>query len=249
MTNAIKFTPSGGIINVELQNAGDKAKLIIKDSGIGIKPEFLPQIFDRFRQADSSSKRKYSGLGLGLTLVKHLVELHGGTVSAHSEGENLGSTFIVELPLPPQIITHADLKSAEIIHENKDNKVQQLTGKRILVVDDDPDALDLMRFVLEQNGADITCVSSATGALQKLQDNEFDLLISDLGMAEMDGLDLIRHIRKNENKSHQLPAIALTGFVSVNDRERVLQAGFQAHLTKPMDIGNLSAVVMSLIKS
>ena len=161
----------------------------------------------------------------------------------------MGSTFIVELPLPPQIITHADLKSAEIIHENKDNKVQQLTGKRILVVDDDPDALDLMRFVLEQNGADITCVSSATGALQKLQDNEFDLLISDLGMAEMDGLDLIRHIRKNENKSHQLPAIALTGFVSVNDRERVLQAGFQAHLTKPMDIGNLSAVVMSLIKS
>ncbi len=241
LTNAVKFTPAGGTISVTLERSGETAVFSVKDSGIGISPELLPYIFDRFRQADASSKRQFGGLGLGLTIVKNLVELHGGTVSASSDGENSGATFIVELPLSAQTESPSPLPSSSTAEP------KTLFGKRILVVDDEQDALELMRFVLAENGAEMTCVNSAKKALQELEVNEFDLLISDLGMPEMDGYDLIREVRQS-NKDYQknLPAIALTGYVSADDRERVLLAGFQIHLPKPIDIEYLSAIAQQL---
>ena len=249
LTNAIKFTPENGTIKLTLERIGDFGKLTIQDSGIGIAPELLPKIFERFRQADASSKRQFGGLGLGLTIVKHLTELHDGTISAYSDGENKGATFIVELPLAPQTISHADLKPAGSERESS-RESKPLAEVNILLVDDDPDALDLLRFVLEQNGAVITCVNSAREGLKKLRNNKFDLLISDLGMAEMDGYDLIREVRASADKCiAELPAIALTGYVSSEDRERVLLAGFQTHLPKPLDIQDLSVVIINLIKN
>ena len=249
LANAIKFTPANGAVTVSLERLDDTAKLVFEDSGIGLAPELLPHIFDRFRQADASSKRQYGGLGLGLTIVKHLVELHGGTVSAHSKGENLGATFIVELPLTPQIIPLADVPPARNTANNGNETALLLAGARILVVDDDHDALDLMSFILEQEGADVICANSASAALQQLNGEKFGLLISDLGMAGMDGFDLIRQVRANENgDATRLPAIALTGYVSADDRERVLLAGFQTHLPKPLDIDNLLLVAVNLLK-
>ncbi len=240
LTNAVKFTPDGGTVSITLERDGETAKFSVRDTGIGIPSELLPHIFDRFRQADASSKRQFGGLGLGLTIVKNLVELHGGTISVYSDGENSGAIFTVELPLIAQIELPA-LPPPSIV------EAKTLDGKRILVVDDELDALELMRFVLTQNGAEVTCVNSAKKALQESEANEFDLLISDLGMPEMDGYDLIREVRQS-SKDYQknLPAIALTGYVSADDRERVMLAGFQIHLPKPIDIEKLSATAQKL---
>lgn len=250
LTNAIKFTPAGGSVKVELQREGEKAKLKIQDTGIGIAPDLLPHIFDQFRQADASSKRKFGGLGLGLTIVKHLVELHGGAVFADSEGEGRGAIFTIELPLAAPKITHADLKTSQNGFASEAAETKPLAGAKILIVDDDSDALDLMCFVLDREGANVVCCQSAKDALQALENSSFDLLISDLGMSEMDGYELIRTIRARENggKSNNLPAIALTGYVSADDRERVLTAGFQTHLAKPVNLETLSAAARELIE-
>jgi PAS domain S-box-containing protein len=246
MTNALKFTPEGGKISVTLKRAGNFAKLTVKDSGIGIPPELLPHIFDRFRQADASSKRQFGGLGLGLTIVKHLVELHGGSISAHSKGKGKGAEFTVKLPLAVRVVSHSDLQNFGKIEAVE---LKPFAGVKILVVDDEDDALKLMSFILREKGADIDCVNSAAAALNKLQTDQYDLLISDLGMAGMDGLDLIRQLREIEkDRDKNLPAIALTGYVSTDDRERVIQAGFQTHLPKPVNIEQLSTVAMSLIQ-
>ena len=250
LTNAVKFTPAGGVVKVKLKRDGGRAKLTVQDSGIGISPELLPYIFERFRQADGSSKRKYGGLGLGLTIVKHLVELHGGNISVRSDGENSGATFTVKLPLAPQIISHADFKPAGQDREGVNKKTNPLAGVRILTVDDDSDALDLICFVLEQYGADVTSVNSAIAALEILQNKEFDLLLSDLGMAGTDGFDLIRRVREMERGSGRtLPAIALTGYVSADDREKVLAAGFEKHLPKPVDTEILPSIILTLLKT
>jgi CheY-like chemotaxis protein len=231
---------------VTLKRAGNFAKLTVKDSGIGIPPELLPHIFDRFRQADASSKRQFGGLGLGLTIVKHLVELHGGSISAHSKGKGKGAEFTVKLPLAVRVVSHSDLQNFGKIEAVE---LKPFAGVKILVVDDEDDALKLMSFILREKGADIDCVNSAAAALNKLQTDQYDLLISDLGMAGMDGLDLIRQLREIEkDRDKNLPAIALTGYVSTDDRERVIQAGFQTHLPKPVNIEQLSTVAMSLIQ-
>lgn len=242
LTNAVKFTHENDTISVTLTAAENKAILSVKDNGIGISAELLPYIFDRFRQADASSKRQFGGLGLGLTIVKNLVELHGGEISVHSDGKNSGATFTVELPLTAQ--TKLTMPSSPPLASVE---AKTLLGKRILAVDDEQDALELMRFVLSENGAEVVCANSAKKALQELENNEFDLLISDLGMPEMDGYDLIGEIRRSKKDHHQtLPAIALTGYVSADDRERVLSAGFQIHLSKPIDIDHLSATAQKL---
>jgi len=250
LTNAIKFTPGGGSIKVQLRREDTWAKLIVEDSGIGIEPDLLPQIFDRFKQADASSTRKFGGLGLGLAIVKHLVELHGGTISAYSDGAQQGATFTVRLPLAATILPQNDFALAASAKVNISTRPKSLLNLHILLVDDDPDALNLMSFVLESNGAKTVCAESAAEALLKLEENRFDLLISDLGMAEMDGYELIRQLRESEkNDVKILPAIALTGYVSTEDRSRVLAAGFHEHLPKPVNIENLPNVILNLLKN
>lgn len=249
LTNAVKFTPAGGAVRVELRRSGKFARLSVSDTGIGIAPDLLPLVFQRFQQAESSSKRKYGGLGLGLTIVKHLVELHGGTISASSEGEGKGSVFTVEFPLEEEKIASIDLTHDRANHPPQPAKM--LSRARILVVDDDPDSLDLICFALRERGAEVHCRASARDAFNELELNDFDLLVSDLGMAEIDGYDLIRMWRAREEKTgaaRSLPAIALTGYVSADDRERVLAAGFQMHLPKPVDLDELAAAAERLIK-
>ncbi len=250
LTNAIKFTPENGAVEVALKRDGDTARLTIKDTGIGIGAELLPHIFKRFQQADGSSKRQYGGLGLGLTIVKHLAEMHGGCVSAASDGAGKGATFTVKLPL--NITSGVMSTPPSMTQQNKhtgDHPAQPLKNIKLLVVDDDPDALELTRFVLAEKGTEVICAGSAEEALRRLESNKFDLLISDLGMAGTDGYDLIRKIRANENPEiAALPAIALTGYVSAEDRGKVLAAGFQTHLPKPLDFDKLFAVVMDLIE-
>jgi len=248
LTNAVKFTPDGGKIHISLEDADEKLKLVIEDTGIGIAPELLPQIFDRFRQADGGYKRKFGGLGLGLTIVKHLVELHEGTISAHSEGNDKGAKFIVKFPRRMQFSFQDDNSAFKIAPQIFSQKLKSLEGARVLAVDDDTDVLDLVNFVLSEEGATVTSCHSANEALELFRNGAaFDLLISDLGMAEVDGFDLIRAVREKSDENI-LPAIALTGFVSAQDRKRVLEAGFQKHLSKPVDLEKLLSVAVYLVK-
>lgn len=248
MQSSLKFTPEGGTIRVSLERESDAATLTVRDSGVGIAPELLPHIFERFRQADGSAKRKYGSLGLGLIIVKHLVEMHGGEVAAYSEGKNRGSTFTVRLPLVPQTAAQGGWQTAMGANGDSQQRGKPLDGIRILLVDDDADALEMMRFVLSAKGAALTCVRSAPEAVQILSGQEFDLLISDLGMPEVSGYDFIREVREIL-PADKLPAIALTGYVSADDRERVLQAGFQTHLPKPVEIEQLPLVILSVTRN
>lgn len=245
-TNAVKFTPEGGEINVSLDRDGDKLKLSVEDNGIGISPDILPYVFDRFSQGDGGSKRRYGGLGLGLAIVKHLVDLHDGKVSAHSDGDGKGSRFTIEFPLASDVVkeqkSSADVEIQIVRQENA------LAGKRILIVDDDRDVLNFLSLVIKEEGADVTRCNLASDALKKLKAKNFDLLISDLGMEPIDGFDLIREIRAERDEYFQkLPAIALTGYVSAQDRELALAAGFQDHIAKPVKLDNLLAIIGGLL--
>lgn len=250
LTNAVKFTPEGGEINVALERAGDNLKLSVADNGIGIADEMLPFIFDRFHQADGGSKRKYGGLGLGLTIVKSLVELHGATISVHSGGDGKGTTFTIEFPLISNAsashnrISNDENVESQIVEPNK----KPLDGKRILLVDDDRDVLNFLSLVLRDEGAEVACYNLADEALKKLQSEPFDLLISDLGMEPMDGFDLIKKIRSGENESlKNISAIALTGYVSAQDRELAVTAGFQRHLAKPVKLDDLITTIAAVL--
>jgi PAS domain S-box-containing protein len=229
-TNAIKFTPAGGKIIVKLNCNETRVELNVNDSGVGIEPEFLPYVFDRFRQADSSSKRKHGGLGLGLAIVKHLVEMHGGEVSADSAGVNQGSTFTIRLPMHSR---------ASFIEEEKSQLIEEketsLENVNLLVVDDDTDALEMLRTLLSSHGAQVQIASSAAEALKLLEENVPDVLVSDIGMPEMNGTEFIAKLRQSENKRlRDIPAIALTAFASTEDRERILAAGFDQYQSKPV---------------
>jgi CheY-like chemotaxis protein len=248
LANAIKFSPEGGTIHVTLSREGYTAKLVVQDSGTGIEPELLPYVFERFRQADTTDKRKFGGLGLGLTIVKSLVELHGGEITVHSEGKDRGATFTVCLPLVPERMENEIWQTAPGANDGSEPNGKPLVGIRILLVDDEQDALDLMRFVLTGKGASLTCASSAQEAVVILANQEFDLLISDLGMPGLNGYDLIAQVREILPVD-KLPAIALTGYVSSDDREKVLRAGFQAHLPKPVKIETLPLVVLSVTRN
>jgi CheY-like chemotaxis protein len=249
LTNAIKFTPTGGQVTVSLQQVYNQIELVVQDTGQGLSPQFLPHIFERFRQADSSSTRQHGGLGLGLAIVRHLVELHGSTVQADSPGESQGSTFTVRLPL------HQSWLQAQTGHQSnfsqlsipiQDNSLQ-LAGLRLLVVDDEGDARQLVSTVLEGCGAIVTTAASVQAALQVLQQSQPDLLISDIGMPGEDGYALIRWIRLTESgNGKHLPAIALTAYARPEDRTAALLAGFQAFLPKPVEPGELIAAVAGL---
>ncbi|MEA5503503.1 ATP-binding protein [Halotia wernerae UHCC 0503] len=242
LSNAIKFTPSGGRVEVHLEQVKSNAQITISDTGKGISAEFLPYIFERFRQADSTITRTESGLGLGLTIVRHLVEMHSGTVYAVSPGEGQGATFTVELPiveLQPEQLT------GEI--EVKVNNLLMLDGLQILFVDDNDDTRELITFILEQQGAQVTAVSSVSEALVELAKLKPNVLISDIGMPDEDGYSLIRKVRSQEaGKEDKIPAIALTAFARNEERQLALEAGFQAHLTKPIEPDELVIAVANL---
>ena len=243
VSNAIKFTPQGGRISVKLEQSDRYARIQVQDTGKGIQPEFLPYVFDRFRQAESSSTRQYGGLGLGLSIVRHLSELHGGEVEANSPGEGQGATFNVKLPL-------MNIPTAESMDSEPASQSLELfrdRGLRVLVVDDELDSRDLLTFVLEQEGVEVTPVASADAALEALNSRTYALIISDIGMPQVDGYTLINQIRALP-QGKNLPAIALTAYAGEIDRQHSLNAGFDRHISKPVNISELLAAIAQLIQ-
>ncbi|MUH01064.1 GAF domain-containing protein [Scytonema sp. UIC 10036] len=229
LSNAIKFTPNSGRVEIHLKRVGNQAQIAVSDTGKGIKPDFLPYVFDYFRQADSSITRSFGGLGLGLAIARHIIELHGGTVRADSPGEGQGATFTITLPLM-SAITSMNQEVAFM------QDALTLQGIQILAVDDDADNLELVTFVLEQAGACVISVSSAQEALEKLQQTQFDILLADIGMPKMDGYTLLRQVRTMPSeKGGLIPAIALTAYAGEMNQQQALAAGFQLHISKPID--------------
>ncbi len=249
LSNAIKFTPSGGRVQVVLERVNSHLEITVADSGMGIDPDFLPHVFERFRQADSSTTRTHGGLGLGLAIVRHLVELHGGTVRAKSVGANRGSSFIVSFPLA---ILHAEADPARqhpkapAFNEPLPPE-PRLDGISILVVDDEPDSRELLRAILAKAGADVRTAGSAADALAVWHQRRPDVLVSDIGMPEEDGYSLIAKIRALPEPADRLvPAVALTAYSRTEDRIKAIAAGFQMHLSKPADRVELITMVASL---
>ena len=245
LSNASKFTPVGGTVAVRVTQDKTYVAIEIIDTGPGIAPEFLPHVFERFRQADGSTTRTHQGLGLGLAIVRHLVELHGGVISAENLDSRPGAQFTVKLPLPSTDLTveaPRDTSPSEDVVTEID-----LAGVRILVVEDDLDALDLLTIDLAEHGAKVRGVGSAVEALELLEKEPFDLLISDIGMADTDGYNLIKQVRNRENhKSDHIPAIALTAYARTQDRIRAIAAGYNTHVAKPVEIRELVTVVKCL---
>jgi len=246
LANAVKFTPTGGRIEIRLDEADGQARIQVADTGAGIPPDFLRFVFDRFRQADSSTMRTYGGLGLGLSIVRHLVELHGGTVEADSGGEGQGATFTVRLPLAPALPKAERPEPRPVFRQPSGQDHPSLSGLRILLVDDEPDALEVVSTALEQFGAEVASVPSAADAMLALRRPGTDVLVADIGMPEEDGYSLIQRVRKLEGDLGRLPAIALTAYAGDGDRRRALDAGFQIHLPKPIDPGALAEAVATL---
>lgn len=267
LANAVKFTPQGGNVQVRLEQieeVGSKeeahasaayssnvsprpvtyAQITISDTGKGITASFLPYVFDYFRQADSTTTRSFGGLGLGLAIVRHLVELHGGTVQAASLGEGQGSTFTVKLPIMAGSKLHPD-------HPSSHNRSEfRLNGLRVLLVDDERDSRELVAFLLEQQGAKVTQVESANQALSQLQQAKFDLLISDIGMPDMDGYTLLRQIRaRSPGQNRDILAIAITAYAGEIDQRQALAAGFQQRITKPIEPEILLQTIWTLVQT
>lgn len=244
LTNAVKFTPNGGRVEVDLKQVNSNAQITVCDTGKGITTDFLPYIFERFRQADSTTTRADNGLGLGLAIVRHLIEMHSGTVYAVSEGEGRGATFTVLLPVVKSQQEQLIKKS-----EVKVDNLCALDGFQVLVVDDNSDTRELIGFVLQQSGAQVTSVSSVGEALEALVGLRPDVLVSDIGMPDEDGYSLIRKVRAQEAfGGENIPAIALTAFARDEERRLALEAGFQVHLSKPIEPDELVTVVANLVK-
>jgi PAS domain S-box-containing protein len=241
MSNAVKFTEPGGRVDAQISRKGTAVELIVRDTGQGISRDFLPYMFDRFRQADASASRRHGGLGLGLALVRQIVELHGGSVSAASDGENRGSTFVVRLPIAAGTLA-APAVNAEPV---------TLKGIRVLVVDDDVDGRDMLLTSLREYGATVRGAASSAEALSVLDsDASFDVVISDIGMPDTDGYEFIRLVRNAADaKTRLLPAIAVTAYADPEDRIRASVAGYQAHLSKPVDAALVAASIAGLVVS
>ena len=242
LSNAIKFTPRGGRIRVGLERAGESVEVSVSDTGEGIAPEFLPHVFDRFRQADASTTRRSGGLGLGLAIVKQLVDLHGGTVRAASGGRGLGSTFTVSLPAPAGAAARAGPREAAVTDGGR-----SLAGIAVLVVDDEEDTRGFVARALEEHGARVAVAAGAEDAVRRLESERPHVVISDIGMPGVDGYELVRRVRAlGPERGGNVPAVALTAFARAEDRMRALRAGFQAHVAKPVDASELVVVVGNL---
>jgi CheY-like chemotaxis protein len=238
----MKFTPMGGQVEVTASATDGHAEIRVADNGDGISPEFLPYVFDRFRQAAGAATRAHSGLGLGLAIVRHLVEAHGGTVRATSGGRGQGATFFVRLPLPavPPGLVPGRVESRPV-------SFAELTGVRVAIVEDDADAQELLQFALQSVGASVVCASSVREALLLIDADPPDVLVSDIGMQGEDGYDLMRRVRLREgNGGRRLPSVALTAFASGEHSRRALEAGFDEFLTKPIDPAAVSQTIARL---
>jgi signal transduction histidine kinase/ActR/RegA family two-component response regulator len=250
LSNAVKFTPKGGRVQARLERVNSHIEIVVSDTGAGISKEFLPHVFDRFRQADSGSTRRSGGLGLGLSIVRHLVEMHGGRVHATSAGENQGATFTVLLPM--MIIQPIEsLKREHPLTERQYpvQKLGDLTGVRVVAVDDEADARRLLKDVLEAAGAEVATATSAATAIDAINTFEPDVLVADIGMPDADGYELIKQLRASGNeRMRDIPAAALTAFARSEDRTRALESGFEMHLAKPIDPGELVASVATLVR-
>ena len=239
LSNAVKFTPQGGRVTVQLEQVGDRAQITVSDTGKGIPADFLPHVFDSFRQADGSTSRQSGGLGLGLAIVQQIIELHNGTVLAKSQGEGLGATFTVRLPLMPV--------QPAVMPTTRSARSRNLTGVEVLLVDDEADSLELMAFILKQAGASVTTATSAATALSALTRSQPDIILSDIGMPEMDGYQLMQRVRALlPEQGETVMAIAITAYAAETDQQRALAAGFQAHLSKPVNPEQLVAAISDL---
>ncbi len=254
LSNAIKFPPQGGRVDVRLRQPdalpappAESIELRVSDTGVGIRPDFLPYVFDRFRQAESTTTRTHGGLGLGLSIVRHLVEQHGGTVQVESSGEGQGATFIVRLPVRSAEAAAADQRR-DAEERAEPRSLPALDGVHVLVMDDEPDTRDLVSTALSHSGAQVTAVPSAAEALDALDRLRPDVLISDIGVPGEDGYSLMRKVRAREpERGGLMPALALTAYARVEDRVQALAAGFQMHVAKPVDPAELVAAVASLV--
>lgn len=250
LANAIKFTAPSGMVEVRLECVDSNAQITIRDTGEGISAEFLPQVFDRFRQKDSSYARKHSGLGLGLAIVRHVMELHGGTIEAYSAGEGKGATFTIKLPLVKAAIEPIYFRQShgESAAQTADQKAPRLAEAKILVVEDDVDTREALRVILESEGASIKIAATARECLEALESWQPDVIVSDIGMPGEDGYALIEKVRMlPQEKGGRIPAIALTGYVGAKDSERALSAGYQIYLGKPTQLDDLMQAIASLI--
>jgi signal transduction histidine kinase len=256
VSNAVKFTPKGGRVDVTLVRDHSHVQIQVRDTGQGIDPDLLPYVFDRFRQADSSMRRKFAGLGLGLSIVKYIVEAHGGTIEAASPGEGHGSTFTVRLPIPAVTVpVDRDHEECAVRQDEgepggaahmPDPPPVRLDGVRVLVVDDEPDARQVLAVMLERVGAVVTTADSARAAIEALAKGRPHVLVSDIGMPDQDGFDLIRQLRDDGRDTRDVPAIALTAYVQKEDAHQAESAGFQVHLPKPVDPHQLTSVIARL---
>jgi PAS domain S-box-containing protein len=252
LSNAIKFTPRGGRVQIRSERVNSHLEIVVSDTGQGIAPDFLPHVFDRFRQADQKTSRQHGGMGLGLAIVRHLVELHGGIVRATSEGAGQGATFTVQLPISP--VYQVDSSGGRVHPGAKDllpanDITDRLDGLKILVVDDEPDTRELLRQGLAYCGANVRLAGSAAEALAALKTEIPDILISDIGMPGVDGYDLIRQIRTLQTETgNRVAAIALTAYTRVEDRLNALRAGYDMHVPKPVELTELCAVAASLTR-
>jgi signal transduction histidine kinase/ActR/RegA family two-component response regulator len=240
LSNAVKFTNAGGRVVLSVQQVDSAVEIRVTDTGQGIKHDFLPFVFDRFRQADSTTTRQHGGLGLGLAIARHLVEIHGGSIKAESGGEGKGATFSVRLPLVDSTVK---VRGVEDRNGDSVTKPETLSGLRILVVDDDADTLRMMTTALTKRHATVTAVSSAREALKAVKKNRPDVLVSDIAMPDEDGYGLIRKIRALDKESQPIPAVAITAYAKEEDRNRALSSGFQVYIAKPVEVSELVSVV------
>ncbi len=246
LTNAVKFTPRGGRVEVALERTDGLARLRVSDTGIGIPAAFLPQVFERFSQRDSSTTRAHGGLGLGLAIARQLVELHGGTIAVASEGEGRGATFTVELPVAAEVAEPLPPATQPPAPAQAPLALPQLVGLQVFIIDDEADARELLLRVFADQGAQVSVFSAPEDALVALRDRRPDLIVSDIGMPRMDGLQFIRQLRAGEPRGERIPALALTAFARAEDRKRALLAGYQAHMAKPFDVAELLRVAAGL---
>lgn len=250
LSNAIKFTPQGGCIDVRLECSNTDATITVTDTGVGITTDLLPFIFDRFRQSDDAGTRKYKGLGLGLSIARNVIEMHGGSILAGSQGAGKGSSFIITLPLMKTAKTLTDDVEIPQLDKNQALHPSGVRGLRVEIIDDDPDSVELARAILERGGAEVTSADSATKGLALFEKWKPDVLISDLALPERDGYWLIAQVRAlDQLRGHRTPVAALTAYVGADDRARALLAGFDRYMRKPVDPSELFAVVANLVQS
>jgi signal transduction histidine kinase/ActR/RegA family two-component response regulator len=251
LSNAVKFTPKGGRVQIRVQRVNSSVEIVVSDTGKGISAEFLPFVFERFKQSDNSTTRRQGGLGLGMAITRHLVELHGGTIRAESEGEDSGATFTVSLPVAVASAARPmpDAETEPVVSTDENGAAStasapRLDGLRVLIVDDERDARDLLIAVLSGQGASVIAAAGVAEALEKLQAQAPDLVISDIEMPDEDGFSLIKKLRAfNQSQTRKIPAVALTAHARPSERLKILSAGYQMHLAKPVDTAELIAVI------